>query len=188
MPLKISKRAKIIQASPIRKLLPFALKAKKDGKKIYHLNIGQPDIETPKVFFDNIKKFKNSVLAYGPSQGLLEYQEILVDYYNKYNFEINIDNVIITTGGSEAIIFAFMVVGDYGDEIIIPEPFYTNYNGFATQAGLKIVPLTTKAEDGFHLPEKSVIESKISSKTKAILICNPNNPTGTVYTKMKLLI
>jgi len=183
---KISKRAREVQASPIRKLLPYAVAAKKKGKKVYHLNIGQPDIETPQVMYDAITANKSKILAYGPSQGLPEYQDVLVDYYNKNGFDVDVDDVIVTTGGSEAIVFAMMGVGDPGDEIIIPEPFYTNYNGFAKMAGINIIPLTTHAENGFHLPERKEIEKIITHKTKAIMICNPNNPTGTVYGKKEL--
>ncbi|MDD2715692.1 MAG: pyridoxal phosphate-dependent aminotransferase [Candidatus Wallbacteria bacterium] len=186
MKLRISRRAREIQASPIRKLVPHAQAAKDKGKKIYHLNIGQPDIETPDLMMKAIRKFKDPVLGYGPSQGMPEYINTLVNYYNRKNFNISKEHVIICTGGSEAILFAFMAVGDFGDEVIIPEPFYTNYNSFATQVGLKVVPITTYAEDGFHLPPSDRIAEKITPRTKAILICNPNNPTGTVYTRDEL--
>lgn len=185
---KSSKRAKEIQASPIRKLLPFANMAKEKGRTIYHLNIGQPDIETPDLMMKSIREYKGKILEYGPSQGLPEYVNILLDHYNKKGYNIVREQLIVTTGGSEGILFAFMAVGDYGDEVIIPEPFYTNYNSFATQAGLKVVPVTTYAQDGFHLPSSDKIESLVSSKTKAILLCNPNNPTGTVYTREEVEI
>ncbi|MBS3742635.1 MAG: pyridoxal phosphate-dependent aminotransferase [Candidatus Cloacimonetes bacterium] len=180
--MDISKRANTIQASPLRKLMPFADKAKEEGKKIYHLNIGQPDIKTPDAILNEYRNFAEEVLAYGPSQGLKLYRENLVNYYKRHGIEVNPDEIVVTTAGSEALIFAMMVTCDPGDEIIIPEPFYTNYNGFSTIADVKIVPLTTYAEEGFDLPDKKTIEAKITDKTKAILLCNPGNPTGKVYT------
>ena len=179
--MRLSNRAINVQASPIRKLMPFANEAKKRGIKIYHLNIGQPDIETPKEMLDVYKNYEDKVLAYGPSQGLDIYRNNLVNYYNKHDIKLNADDIIVTTAGSEAIIFAMITSCNEGDEIIVPEPFYTNYNGFATMAGVKIVPLTTYAEDGFKLPASEKIEALISEKTKAIMMCNPGNPTGTVY-------
>ena len=184
--MELSKRAETIQASPIRKLMPFANQAKEGGVIIYHLNIGQPDIETPQEMLDVYKNYHEKVLAYGPSQGLEIYRKNLVKYYRRHDIEIGKDDIIVTTAGSEAIVFAMMVTCNAGDEIIIPEPFYTNYNGFATMAGVKIVPLTTFAETGFALPENEKIEALISPKTKAIMICNPGNPTGTVYSKNDL--
>ncbi|OQX71078.1 MAG: aspartate aminotransferase [Candidatus Cloacimonas sp. 4484_275] len=184
--MKLSERAKTIQASPIRKLMPLANRAKEKGIKIYHLNIGQPDIETPQEMLNVYKNYHEKVLAYGPSQGLEIYRRNLVKYYKRHNIEIGEDDIIVTTAGSEAIIFAMMVTCNTGDEIIIPEPFYTNYNGFATMAGVKIVPLTTYAETGFALPENEKIESLITAKTKAIMICNPGNPTGAVYSRQDL--
>jgi aspartate aminotransferase len=184
--MKLSKRALSIQASPIRKLTPFANEAKKHGKKVYHLNIGQPDIPTPRVMLEAYKDFQDEVLAYGPSEGLESYRQNLVNYYMRNDIDMKVKNVLVTTGGSEAILFALCAICNYGDEIIIPEPFYTNYNGFATIAGVKIVPLTTYAKDGFALPDSTKIESYISSNTKAILLCNPENPTGTVYNRNEL--
>ena len=179
--MELSKRAREIQASPIRKLNPYANSAKKRGIKVYHLNIGQPDLPTPKEMLKAYHEFSDEVLAYGPSQGLDLYREGLVNYYGNLGIKLNVEDIIVTTGGSEAITFAMMVVGEVGDEIIVPEPFYTNYNGFATMAGITLIPLTTYAEDGFALPDNQAIEKKITSKTKAIMLCNPGNPTGTVY-------
>lgn len=179
--MKLSERALNIQASPIRKLMPYANNAKKRGIKIYHLNIGQPDIETPKEMLDVYANYHEKVLAYGPSQGLDIYRENLVNYYERHNITIDVDDIIVTTAGSEAIIFAMLATCNHEDEIIIPEPFYTNYNGFASMTGVKIVPLTTQAENGFCLPDDEKIKSLISAKTKAIMLCNPGNPTGTVY-------
>jgi aspartate aminotransferase len=182
----LSQRAIEVQASPIRKLMPYATTAKKKGIKVYHLNIGQPDIETPEVMMKAYHNFNEKVLAYGPSQGLDEYRHALVKYFHKFDISIHEEDIIVTTAGSEAIIFAMMVTCNPGDEIIVPEPFYTNYNGFATMAGVVLVPLTTYAETGFALPEKEKIEALINKKTKAFMFCNPGNPTGTVYTRKEL--
>lgn len=184
--LKFSERALNMQASPIRKLAPLAAAAKKKGKKVYHLNIGQPDIHTPQLFFEAIKKFDEKVLKYVDSQGIPEAIDSFRKYYKSWNIDFSEKDIIITNGGSEAIMFAIMAVADYGDEILVPEPFYTNYNGFSSVAGVKVVPFLTKAEEGFHLPPKDVIEKSISPKTKAILLSNPGNPTGVVYTKEEL--
>ncbi|MCB5250173.1 MAG: pyridoxal phosphate-dependent aminotransferase [Candidatus Cloacimonadales bacterium] len=184
--MNLSQRAVEIQASPIRKLMPYSINAKKRGIHVYQLNIGQPDIETPQEMIDVYRNYDEKVLAYGPSQGLDLYRKALVRYYKKHQIELNEDEIIVTTAGSEAIIFAMMVTCNPGDEIIVPEPFYTNYNGFATMAGVKIVPLTTYAETGFALPEKDKIEAVITDKTRAIMICNPGNPTGTVYTRQQM--
>jgi len=186
--MKISKRGTLLPASPIRKLIPFAEQAKKRGLKIYYLNIGQPDIETPPEFWKAIKNYSNKVLAYGNSQGSDNYLNKLTEYYRKNNFDVNSDEIIVTTGGSEAIIFALTIISDPGDEIIVFEPFYTNYNGFGVQAGVNLVPITTYAEDGFHLPSGDIIERAITEKTKGILYCNPNNPTGTLYSREELEI
>ena len=173
-------------ASPIRKLMPFAEKAKREGKKVYHLNIGQPDIETPHEVFDAIRKIHFKVLEYSHSAGIESYRRKLADYYRKYEIEIGYENILITTGGSEAITFGMMATLDEGDEIIIPEPFYANYNGFAVSAGVVIRPITSYIENGFALPPISEFEKLITPKTKAILICNPNNPTGYFYSKEEL--
>ncbi|MEW6456991.1 MAG: pyridoxal phosphate-dependent aminotransferase [Acidobacteriota bacterium] len=184
--MKISKRGKEIQASPIRRLVPYSDEAKKRGIKIYHLNIGQPDIPTPRPIIDAIKKYNDEVLSYGPSTGLPELKRQISFYFQRYGIPINEDEVIITVGGSEAILFSFNVVADPGDEIIVPEPFYTNYNGYASMANLKIKPATMKAEDGFRPPKIKDFEKKISKRTRAMLLNSPNNPTGTVYTKEEL--
>lgn len=181
--MQLSKRAKEIQESPIRKLAGIANETKKRGVHVYHLNIGQPDIPTPAVFYERIKEFSDSVLSYGPSDGLPELKQAMIQYFSHYNIGLEPGNIVITTGGSEAIFFAFNVIADPGDEIIIPEPFYTNYNGYASMSCLKIVPVQTLAERGFHLPPIPEIEKKITKKTKGILINSPNNPTGTVFTK-----
>ena len=182
----LSKRAIEIPASPIRKLMPYANQAKQKGIKIYHLNIGQPDIETPDLMMQQYKQFSEKVLAYGPSQGIDEYRQSLVRYYKKVGIELSENDIIVTVAGSEAITFAMYVVCNEGEEIIVPEPFYANYNGFATMTGITLVPLTTYAETGFALPSKHDIEKKITPKTRAIMICNPGNPTGTVYTRAEL--
>ncbi|MGE3063249.1 MAG: pyridoxal phosphate-dependent aminotransferase [bacterium] len=184
--MKISKRVNSMQESPIRKLLSYSDDAKSRGLKVYHLNIGQPDIATPSFIYDAIKNYSEHVLAYGPSQGLKVARDTVAEYLNSMRYDIDQKDVFITTGGSEAIIFAMMVVADEGDEIVIPEPFYTNYNGFATMAGVKVVPLTTKVEDGFHLPDEVEFEKVITKKTKAILVCSPNNPTGTIFTRKEM--
>jgi aspartate aminotransferase len=181
--MRLSERAINVQASPIRKLMPFANETKKKGIHINQLNIGQPDIETPKEMLNVYKNYDSKVLAYGPSQGLDIYRNNLVNYYNKHGIKLNSNDIIVTTAGSEAIVFALLTACNSGDEVIVPEPFYTNYNGFATMTGVKIVPLTTYAEDGFALPTDEKIKALISSKTKAIMLCNPGNPTGAVYPK-----
>jgi len=181
--MKISRRAREVQESPIRKLAGFANDAKSRGIHIYHLNIGQPDIPTPEPFYKNIKDFSDKVLAYGPSDGLPELKEAMVDYFSNYDIRLKKEDIAVTVGGSEAISFAFGVIGDPGDEIIVPEPFYTNYNGFAAITDLKIVPVETVAETGFHLPDIAEIEIKITDRTRAIMICSPNNPTGTVFSE-----
>ncbi len=182
---QISKRAQRTQFSPIRKLKPLADQTQKAGKKIYNLNIGQPDIPTPKSFLDGVKN-PPKVLAYSPSQGLDEAIDALISYYEDQNSSLKRDQLIITAGGSEAVMFALLATTDPGDEILIPEPFYTNYHSYATMAGIEIIPIETQAETGFHLPEHSGIEEKITPKTRAILFCNPGNPTGTVYTQGEL--
>lgn len=184
--MELSKRALEIQASPIRKLMPHANAARARGIKVYHLNIGQPDIPTPPEMIKVYHEFSDKVLAYGPSQGLDVYREGLVQYYQRQGLKLDTNDIIVTTAGSEAIIFAMMVVGEVGDEIVVPEPFYTNYNGFATMAGVKLIPLTTYAETGFALPDNAAIESTIGPKCKAIMLCNPGNPTGTVYSREEI--
>ncbi|MCX8058072.1 MAG: pyridoxal phosphate-dependent aminotransferase [Spirochaetes bacterium] len=185
--MNYSKRAHLMPPSPIRKLVPYADKAKEKGIKIYHLNIGQPDIETPKVIFDAIHNFKEKVLEYGPSQGFLSLRKAMVNYFSRYNINLTPDDICITTGGSEAILFALNVVCDINDEVIVFEPFYANYAGYAAMSEIKLVPVTLKAENGFHIDDFNKIKEKISPKTKAILIGSPNNPTGTVLTKEEIL-
>ncbi|MBD3369910.1 aminotransferase class I/II-fold pyridoxal phosphate-dependent enzyme [Candidatus Fermentibacteria bacterium] len=178
-----SDRARSIQASPIRKLATLADKAKEDGIHVYHLNIGQPDVHTPVEFWDGIHDSTPEVLAYGPSLGIPELRDAICGYYERSDIEIERKNVLITTGGSEAVMFAMMATCDPGDEVICFEPFYTNYNGFATLSSIKLTPVTCNVENGFHLPPMEEIESKINDRTRAILVCNPNNPTGTILTR-----
>jgi aspartate aminotransferase len=182
----ISIRSANMQASPIRKLVPLANKAKARGISVYHLNIGQPDISTPPEYWEAMQKSLPDVLAYGPSQGLDVLREAISTYYSRAGICIDLNDILITTGGSEAVYFAFMVACDQNDEVICFEPFYTNYNGFATMAGVNLVPVTSSVENGFHLPDASDIEAKITDRTKAILICSPNNPTGTVLSAAEL--
>lgn len=184
--MRYSERITTMQSSPIRKLAHIASSAKAKGIKIYHLNIGQPDIKTPKVFFEAVKNFNNEVLEYAVSPGLPELISSLQQYYTTYNMDFESDEILVTNGGSEALLFALMATCDPKDNILVPEPFYSNYNGFSQSINVNITPITTKAEEGFHLPSKEKIQSLITSKTKAILISNPGNPTGTVYTKKGL--
>lgn len=185
--LSISKRGQIMPASPIRKLVPFAEAAKKRGVKVYHLNIGQPDIETPRMAMEAVKNATSEkVLEYSHSAGNETYRRKLVEYYAKRNINIDHTQIIITTGGSEAILFGFMACLDEGDEVIIPEPFYANYNGFAVEAGVKVVPITAYIENGFALPPIEDFEKAITPRTKAIVICNPNNPTGYLYSEAEM--
>jgi len=172
--------------SPIRKLVPYAEKAKKKGNKVYHLNIGQPDIETPQVMMDAVKNFDQKVVAYSHSAGNISYREKLTDYYKSIGIDISADQIIVAAGASEAILFAFQSTMDPGDEIIIPEPFYANYNGFATNAGVVVRPIPSFIDDGFSLPPIAEFEKVINEKTKGIMICNPNNPTGYLYSKEEL--
>ena len=173
--MKFSKRLKSMQASPIRKLAPFAAQAKSDGVKVYHLNIGQPDIKTPECFFKAVKNFNEPVLEYAGSQGLPELINALQKYYETYDMHFSKDDFLVTNGGSEALLFTFMAICDPGDNILIPEPFYTNYNGFGQSINMEVKPITTKAEDGFHLPPKEKIVALIDEKTKGILVSNPGN-------------
>jgi aspartate aminotransferase len=182
----ISWRARTVQASPIRKLKPLADQAKRAGKKIYHLNIGQPDIPTPKEYFDGIRQAAQGVLAYSPSQGLDETLDALSEYYRTFDISLDCEELIVTAGGSEAITFAMLAVTDVGDQILVPEPYYTNYNSYTQITGIQIIPIETSAENGFRLPDRKSIETKITPKTKAILFCNPGNPTGVVYVQAEL--
>ena len=182
----LSNRGQKMPSSPIRRLVPFADQAKEAGKHVYHLNIGQPDIKTPNSFLDPIKNLDMPVVAYGPSAGFTSLRKKLAQYYKGFNIDVDYSDILVTTGGSEAIIFTLMAICDEGDEVIIPEPFYTNYNGFAVEAGVKVVPITSEIEKDFELPPIDSIAEKITNKTRAIIICNPNNPTGYVYSKEEL--
>ncbi|UAY55025.1 pyridoxal phosphate-dependent aminotransferase [Arachidicoccus terrestris] len=179
--LSISQRGIQMPASPIRKLVPFAEKAKENGIHVYHLNIGQPDIETPPAAMDAVRHNHMRVLEYSHSAGNESYRRKLAGYYNGIGIDVNHEEILITTGGSEAIFFSFLACLNPGDEIIIPEPFYANYNGFAIEAGVKVVPVPSSIKDGFALPPVSDFEKLITDKTKAIVLCNPNNPTGYLY-------
>jgi aspartate aminotransferase len=184
--LQISNRGQQMPSSPIRKLVPYAEQAKRNGIKVYHLNIGQPDIETPKQALDAVRNSDFKVLEYSHSAGSESYRRKLVEYYNKVGITVDHTQILITTGGSEAILFGFMACLDAGDEVIIPEPYYANYNGFAVTAGIIVRPVTSSIEDGFALPAIEEFEKLITPKTKAIVICNPNNPTGYLYTKQEM--
>ena len=183
---KISVRGTEMPASPIRKLAPLAYDAKNRGIKVYHLNIGQPDLPTPQCAIDAIKNIDRKILEYSPSQGYLSYRQKLTGYYAKYNINLTPDDIIITSGGSEAVLFAFLSCLNPGDEIIVPEPAYANYMAFAISAGAKIRTVTTTIEEGFSLPKVEKFEELINERTRAILICNPNNPTGYLYTRREM--
>jgi aspartate aminotransferase len=183
----ISDKGKAMPASPIRKLVPYSEEAKRKGRKVYHLNIGQPDIHTPEVALNAIRNIELKVIEYSHSAGNESYRRKLAAYYQKIGINITHTEILITTGGSEAILFAFMSCVNPGDEVVTPEPFYANYNGFATTAGIKIVPVTSYIKEDFALPPIKEIEKKITSKTKGIIVCNPNNPTGYLYSKEELL-
>ena len=185
--ITISDRAIQMPSSPIRKLAPLADAAKKQGVKVYHLNIGQPDIETPSIMMEAVKNADLKVLEYTDSAGILSFRKKLADYYISKGINIDYNDILITIGGSEGILFAFMACLDAGDEIIVPEPFYANYIGFAMAAGIKIIPITSTIESGFALPPIESFTEKITPKTKGIFICNPNNPTGYVYSEKELL-
>jgi aspartate aminotransferase len=183
---EISVRGREMPASPIRKLAPLANAAKQRGIKVYHLNIGQPDLPTPKAALDAIRGIDRKILEYSPSQGYLSYRQKLVDYYAKYKIDVTADDIIITSGGSEAVLFAFLSCLNPGDEIIVPEPAYANYMAFAISAGAVIRTVTTTIEEGFSLPKVEKFEELINERTRAILICNPNNPTGYLYTRREM--
>ncbi|MDO6676679.1 pyridoxal phosphate-dependent aminotransferase [Tenacibaculum sp. 1_MG-2023] len=182
----ISSKGNAMPQSPIRKLVPFAEAAKKNGTKVYHLNIGQPDIKTPQIALDAVKNNTIEVLSYARSEGSEEYRTKLANYYAKNDIHVTANNIIATTGGSEALLFSIGSITDPGDEIIIPEPFYANYNGFSTASGVKVVPVISKIENNFALPAIEDFEKLITPKTKAILICNPGNPTGYLYSKEEI--
>lgn len=173
-------------ASPIRKLVPLANAAKARGIKVYHLNIGQPDIPTPEIALDAVRNIDRKILEYSPSEGLLSLRRKLKDYYNRFKIDVDVDDIIVTTGGSEVVLFAFMATLDPGDEIIVPEPAYANYMAFAISAGAKIVTVPSTIEEGFALPPIEKFEELITPRTKGILICNPNNPTGYLYTQKEM--
>ena len=184
----LSHRARIMPASPIRRLAPLAARAAAAGKTLYALNIGQPDIETPRAILDRLRGYDARLIPYGPSQGLPEFIDALCFYYKSVGLVVAPAEVFVTTAGSEAILFTLGAICDPGDEVVVFEPFYTNYNGFAAMVGVLPVPVTTRAEDGYHLPDRSAIEAKIGPRTRGILICSPNNPTGTVYTDAEMAL
>jgi len=184
--MNFSERIINMQESPVRKLVPIATKVKKTGKKVYHLNIGQPDIETPKVFMEAINEYDSKIIKYSFSQGEPDLINAIRDYFKRDGIIFDEDEILITNGGSEALTFTTIAICDPGDEILVPEPFYTNYNGFTGAVNVNIVPITTKAEDGFHLPSKEDIVKLITPKTKAILFSNPGNPTGTIMRRDEL--
>ena len=183
---EISVRGLEMPESPIRKLAPLAVEAKRHGIKVYHLNIGQPDLPTPQCGLDALKKIDRTLLEYSPSQGYLSYREKLCDFYKKFNINVKPDDIIITAGGSEAVLYSFMACLNPGDEIIVPEPAYANYMAFAISAGAKIKTIATSIEEGFALPKVEKFEELINEKTRAIMICNPNNPTGYLYTRREM--
>jgi len=182
----ISTKGKNMPESPIRKLVPYAEQAKKKGLKVYHLNIGQPDIRTPQVALDAVKNAKIEVLEYARSEGSETYRQKLAAYYKKHEIDITSNDIVVTTGGSEALLFALGSIADFGDEVIIPEPFYANYNGFTTASGITVVPIISSIDSDFALPPIGEFEKKITARTKAILICNPGNPTGYLYSEKEI--
>lgn len=184
---QVSERGTLMPASPIRRLAPLANDAKARGIRVYHLNIGQPDVPTPPEGLEALKKIDRKVLEYSPSAGLMSLREKLREYYHRFNIDVDVDDIIVTTGGSEAVLFAFMACLDPGDEIIVPEPAYANYMAFAISAGAKIVTIPSSIDDGFELPPVEKFEELITPRTKGILICNPNNPTGYLYTMKEML-
>ena len=179
---QVSSRGLALPPSPIRKLAPYADAAKARGVKVFHLNIGQPDLETPKVMRDRLKSI-DPVIAYSPSQGTPQYVAAMCRYYETVGLKVLPQNLVATTGGSEAVLFAFLCLAEFGDEVIVFEPFYTNYSSFATMAGVKLVPVQCRGEEGFHLPPREAFEKALSKRTRFVLLCNPNNPTGTVYSR-----
>ena len=182
--LSVSRRGALMPASPIRKLAPLADAAKARGVKVYHLNIGQPDIETPSCILDRLKQLDARVLEYSPSTGTPEFLRSMQSYYTRrLGVDLQLDQILATTGGSEAILFALMACADEGDDLMVVEPFYANYGAFATMAGLNLVPITSRGRDGFHMPPREVFERALTPRTRIVIICNPGNPTGTVYTR-----
>lgn len=185
--MELSNRATIVPSSPIRKLAPYADAARQGGVHVYHLNIGQPDIRTPECALDAVRQIDRKVLEYSPSDGFVSLRRKLVSYYRRFSVGIDEEDIIVTTGGSEAVMLSFLTCLNPGDEVIVPEPFYANYSSFAIAAGADVKPVATRIEDGFRLPSVESIEAQISQRTKAILVCNPNNPTGYVYTRDEML-
>lgn len=183
---ELSRRAHDMPASPIRRLAPLATTARERGNRVFGLNIGQPDIPTPREVLDRLKTFDETNVAYGPSEGLPGFLDVLHDYYRDAGIPLERGEIFVTTGGSEAILFVLGVIADHGDEVLVFEPFYTNYSGFSNLLGVRTVPVTSRGEDGYHLPSRAEIEARITDRTRAILICSPNNPTGTVYTDEEL--
>lgn len=186
MSVRFSDRIRSMNESPIRKLVPIAAAAKAKGKKVYHLNIGQPDITTPPSFLQSIRDFSQDVIAYATSPGDPKLIDAIIEYYKGYDMHFESDEVLITNGGSEALMFAMMALCDPGDEVMVPEPFYANYNAFSRCINVNVVPITTKAEEGFHLPSEAEIESRITPKTRAIVLSNPGNPTGVIYSREEM--
>ena len=185
--MELSNRATIVPSSPIRKLAPYADAARQGGVHVSHLNIGQPDIRTPECALDAVRQIDRKVLEYSPSDGFVSLRRKLVSYYRRFSVGIDEEDIIVTTGGSEAVMLSFLTCLNPGDEVIVPEPFYANYSSFAIAAGADVKPVATRIEDGFRLPSVESIEAQISQRTKAILVCNPNNPTGYVYTRDEML-
>lgn len=185
--MQVSKRIEKFSFSPIRKLTPYANNAKKKGIKVYHLNIGQPDINTPDIAFEAMRNYNKKLIPYGPSEGILSLRESLVSYYKNFNIDVTPDDILITVGGSEALLFAFTAICEPGDQVIVPEPFYSNYSSFAGLTQVDIVPETSYMEKNFELPSIEYLAKSITEKTKAILLCNPNNPTGYIFEKEELL-
>ncbi|MFV9972339.1 MAG: pyridoxal phosphate-dependent aminotransferase [Francisella endosymbiont of Hyalomma asiaticum] len=186
--MQLSRRVKAMQASPVRKLVPYSIQAEKQGKKVYHLNIGQPDIKTPSEFMNAIRAYDKETITYSIASGEPSLIKAISKYYKRFDMDFAEDEILITNGGSEALIFAAIATCNAGDEILVPEPFYTNYNGFTAAVDVSIKPITTKAEEGFHLPSKEEILACVTDKTRSIMISNPGNPTGVVYTKQELEI
>ena len=185
--LQLSERAHRMPASPIRRLAPLADAAKARGTRVYHLNIGQPDIETPACMLDRLKQLETKILEYSPSSGTPEFLRSLQHYYQRrLGVDIKLDQLIATTGGSEAILFSFMACANEGDDVMVIEPYYANYRAFATMAGLNLVPVTSRGRDGFHMPSRNVWENALTPRTRLVIICNPSNPTGTVYSREEL--
>ncbi|MCK4304724.1 MAG: pyridoxal phosphate-dependent aminotransferase [Candidatus Eisenbacteria sp.] len=184
--MHLSNRARLAPASPIRKLVPLADQAKSRGIRVFHLNIGQPDIPTPPVMWEALAQANIEVLSYSPSDGIAEFRKALVQYYHRHELPVKPDQLVVTTAGSEAILFALAAVCDPGDEVLVSEPFYANYSGYAALLGLRVTPVTARPEDGYALPPQAILEKKIGPRTKAILFCNPCNPTGRVYKRQEI--